>query len=113
MSIIDHLPSLTGLALGVLHHGANAATGWLKERQKAGELDKIERVALQRSSYQAWIVHTIVLMFLIAAMMYYHHENDPIASTFQGWAGYGVAWMFGGLVPTISLPSIFKKGKNK
>lgn len=107
MSFAEHLPSLGGLALGVLHHGANAATGWLKERQKAGELDEIERVSLQRASYQAWWTHVIVLMALLTAMLWYHHAGDPLAHTFETWAGYGVAWFFGGLW---SLPG---KGKAK
>lgn len=97
MNIIDHLPSLGGLALGVLHHGASAATGWLKERQKAGELDEIERAAIQKASYQAWWTHVVVLFLLLAVMLWYHHTGDPLADTFQAWASYGVAWFFGGL----------------
>ena len=98
MSIVEHLPSLGGLALGVLHHGATAAvTGWLKERQKAGELDEIERVAIQKASYRAWWTHVVILLVLLVAMIWYHERGDALADTFEAWAGYGVAWFFGGL----------------
>ena len=94
--LLEHLPSLGGLALGVLHHGGNALGGWLKERVKSGELDTIERVALQRASYRAWIVHLILLLVLMAGLFWYHHEGDPLADTFRAWTGYGICWAFGG-----------------
>lgn len=97
MGLLDHLPSLGGLALGVFHHGATAFGGWLKERAKAGELDEIERAAVQRASYQAWWTHVVVLVALLCAMIWYHRTGDALASTFEAWAGYGVAWFFGGL----------------
>ena len=97
MSIVDHLPSLGGLALGVLHHGATALGGWLQERQKAGELDEIERAAVQKASYAAWRTHTVVLVVLLGTMVWYHEHGDALAFTFQAWAGYGVAWFFGGM----------------
>ena len=96
MSIVDHIPGLGGLALGVLHHTVPAVGGWLKERVKSGELETAGRIALQRSSYQAWVVHLILLAILLGAFFWYHSRGDPVASVFQSWTGYGVAWAFGG-----------------
>ena len=96
MNLIDHLPSLGGLALGVLHHGGNALGGWLQERVKSGEIDKVEEATVRNASYHAWITHTVILV-LISAMVWYDHTGNPLMATFQVWSGYGIAWFFGNL----------------
>lgn len=100
MTILGHaIGLLTGGGLGTIAHGI---FGFLHDRIKAKELDRIERVTLRKASYKNiasdW-KHLAAFIVCVGLFMWAHStgQDDDVIHLVNGLLGAGGTWYFGAM----------------